>query len=154
MNPTSPNLRKASPDDAASILALVQELAVFEKAPEAVKTTVQDYRAGLETGLFQCLVLEIEGKVIGMALYFPYFSTWGGKTMYLEDFIVTESHRGQGFGRMLFEAFLEQAKAQKAVKAKWQVLDWNEPARRFYLRYGATLIPGWENGVLEFSDHS
>ena len=74
--------------------------------------------------------------------------------MYLEDFIVTESFRGHGYGRLLFEAFLEQAQNQKAVKVKWQVLDWNEPARRFYLRYGATLIPGWENGIIEFPPHS
>ncbi|MBK8955288.1 MAG: GNAT family N-acetyltransferase [Saprospiraceae bacterium] len=145
------NIRKAVPSDAEAMLELVKELALFEKAPEAVKTQVSDYSDGLSSGLFQALVLEIDGRgVVGMALFFPYFSTWGGKTLYLEDFIVQEALRGNGYGRMLFEAFLEEAKQQGAKKVKWQVLDWNEPARQFYKKYGAALIPGWENGVIEF----
>lgn len=144
-------LRKAGPEDAPAILELVRELAIFEKAPEAVKTTESDYREGLNTGLFDVILTEHDQYgVVGMVLFFPYFSTWGGKTLYLEDFIVREPYRRLGIGRLLFEAFLDEARSQNAKKVKWQVLDWNEPAKAFYRKYQAELISGWENGTIEF----
>lgn len=147
------NLRFATPDDAAAVLALVRELAEYEKAPQEVKTQPEDYRNGLASGLFRALVLDspTEG-IVGMALFFPYFSTWGGKTMYLEDFIVRESQRGKGYGKILFEAFMDLAKSEGAVKLKWQVLDWNEPAKNFYRKYPTRFISGWENGVINFEE--
>ncbi|MBK9107663.1 MAG: GNAT family N-acetyltransferase [Saprospiraceae bacterium] len=146
-------LRLAVPEDAPKLLELVMELAVYEKAPEEVRTGPEEYRNGLQSGLFQAIVVELPNTgIVGMALFFPYFSTWGGKTLYLEDFIVREPFRRFGFGKLLFDAFLETAIAQSARKVKWQVLDWNEPAKSFYKKYGAKMIAGWENGVIQLDD--
>lgn len=151
MTNTKPILRKATELDAEKLLSLVQELAVYEKCPDQVKTKAEDYVNGLRSGLFSALILEQpKGELLGMALYFPYFSTWGGKTLYLEDFIIREKFRGLGYGKLVFDAVLQEAKNMGAVKVKWQVLDWNEPARRFYKSYGASLISGWDSGVIEF----
>lgn len=146
------NLRIANPSDSSDILNLVKELAVFEKAEQEVKTKIVDYEEGMESNLFQVILAEhsLDG-VVGMALFFPYFSTWGGKTMYLEDFIVKESWRRFGIGSLLFERFLEESKKQGAKKVKWQVLDWNESAKAFYKKYQAHFIAGWENGIIEFT---
>lgn len=72
--------------------------------------------------------------------------------MYLEDFIVKESFRGLGLGRLLFDAYIEESKIQGARKLKWQVLDWNESAKKFYKSYSAKFIAGWENGTIEFDN--
>lgn len=153
MNTNSIQLRFAEPKDSQGILALVKELAIFEKAENAVKTKPEDYEQGIKTGLFHTLLAmhPTEG-IIGMALYFPYFSTWGGQTMYLEDFIVKESFRRSGVGTLLFEAFIQDARKRGARKLKWQVLDWNETAKSFYKKYDAQFITGWETGVIEFEE--
>ena len=144
-------LRKATVKDAQAILELVKELAIYEKAAHEVKTEVTDYHNGLESGLFQVLLAEHPAYgILGMCLFFPYFSTWGGKTMYLEDFIVKESYRSMGLGRLLFEAYIKEAKVQGARKLKWQVLDWNESAKKFYRLYETRFSSGWENGTIEF----
>ncbi|MFZ1254846.1 MAG: GNAT family N-acetyltransferase [Saprospiraceae bacterium] len=144
-------LRKAKPLDSKSILDLVKELALFEKAPDQVKTTESEYSDGLHSSLFQVILAEHPTLgILGMALYFPYFSTWGGKTMYLEDFIIKEEYRRYGLGSLLFEAFIQDAKNQGARKLKWQVLDWNHTAKSFYIKFNAQIISGWENGVIEF----
>ncbi len=152
MNAQKVTLRMAKAQDSVAILDLVKQLAIFEKAEEAVKTEPRDYMDGLNSGLFQVILAEtLEEGIVGMALFFPYFSTWGGKTMYLEDFIVNEKFRRSGIGSLLFEAFLSEAKKQGARKVKWQVLDWNESAKSFYKKYQASFIPGWENGIIEFN---
>jgi GNAT superfamily N-acetyltransferase len=145
-------MRKAGIEDSAAILELVRQLAIFEKAADAVKTGPGDYSDGISSGLFQVILAEHQEEgIIGMALFFPYFSTWGGKTMYLEDFIVNEKFRRNGIGTLLFDAFLEESRKQGARKVKWQVLDWNESAKAFYRKYKAEFIPGWENGIIEFN---
>lgn len=151
MNTESIALRFANPEDSASILSLVKELAVFEKAEEEVKTKISDYEDGIRSNLFQVIVAtHPEEGILGMALFFPYFSTWGGKTMYLEDFIVREKYRRFKIGTLLFDRFLMEAKNQGAKKVKWQVLDWNETAKSFYRKYPTRFITGWENGTIEF----
>jgi len=151
MNLESIKLCFAKPDDSAAILDMVKELAIFEKAEEEVKTKISDYQEGMTSNLFQViLAVHPEDGVLGMALFFPYFSTWGGKTMYLEDFIVKEKYRRFGIGTLLFEEFLHEAQNQGAKKVKWQVLDWNKSAKAFYKKYKTKFIPGWENGVIEF----
>ena len=151
MNIESINLRFATPDDSTAILDLVRELAIFEKAEEEIKTKISDYQEGINSNLFQVIIAEHSQEgILGMALFFPYFSTWGGKTMYLEDFIVKEKYRRFGIGSLLFERFLKEAQSQRAKKVKWQVLDWNESAKSFYKKYKAYFIPGWENGIIEF----
>lgn len=153
MNLDKVQIRLAIPDDAPRLLELVMELALYEKAPDEVRTKPEDYRSGLESGLFKALVAESSDLgILGMALFFPYFSTWGGKTLYLEDFIVSKSFRGHGLGKKLFEALLETARLESARKMKWQVLDWNESAKTFYKSYGAKMITGWETGVIQLDD--
>ena len=83
-----------------------------------------------------------------MALYFPAFSTWRGRMLYLEDFVVKESERGLGIGAQLFDAFIEEAKRQNVVLVKWQVLRWNEPAIHFYKKYDVVFDDEWVDGKI------
>ena len=80
------------------------------------------------------------------------FSTWKGRMMYLEDFVVNPEYRGQGIGQQLFDSFIAEAKAQDCNLVKWQVLDWNEPAVRFYERNKATIEKEWWNGKIVFPE--
>ncbi|MCC6815828.1 MAG: GNAT family N-acetyltransferase [Saprospiraceae bacterium] len=148
------NIEFAGIEDSQSLFLLVNELALYEKAENEVFTDASDFRNGLETELFKVLIAKIEGQIVGMALYYPVFSTWNGKTMYLEDFIVKEVHRGKGIGKLLFDRWIEESIKEGAKMLKWQVLDWNKPAKKFYEKYSAKFIPGWENGVIYLYERS
>ncbi len=132
-----------------AVHALVCELAAYEKAPYEVATTPQEF---IEDGFgshpwFSCLVAELDnGTIIGFALFYTNYSTWKGKCLYLEDFIVTQAYRGKGAGKELFQAVVNEAKRRKVRRMDWQVLEWNEPAIRFYKKMGATLDAEWING--------
>ena len=123
-------IRKATKNDMPSVLELIQELATFEKEPDAVVVTVDDLvRDGFsENPLFQCFVAEVDGEIIGMALYYYRYSTWKGKTIHLEDLIVKESKRGTGAGFALYKEIIKQGKAENVRRIEWKVLDWNTPA--------------------------
>ena len=138
-------IRIAEEEDLKEILKLVVELAIYEKKPKAVSATLADYVENFKKGLFECLVAESEGVIVGMMLYYMTFSTWKGKMLYLEDFVVTEQFRKKGVGQKLFISFMKVAKEKKAVLTKWQVLDWNEPAIGFYEKIGATMEKDWYN---------
>ncbi len=143
------HIRKATPEDLPAIHRLVRELAVYECAEHEFVASVEDYYKDFKAGIFQALVAEQpEAGVVGMALYHFAYSTWKGRMMYLEDFVVSEAFRGQGIGRLLFNAFLEEAWAQGCLLVKWQVLDWNKPALNFYQKYGAFIEKNWWNGKL------
>ncbi len=145
-------IRLATADDMPAVHALIQELAVYERAPEAVITTPETYIAdAFETQLpwFECHVAERDGHLLGIALCCRTYSTWKGRCYYLEDFVVKEQERGQGVGQQLFAAYVARARELKAERLAWQVLDWNTPAIRFYKRLGATLDPEWVNGRVE-----
>ncbi|HQX43585.1 MAG: GNAT family N-acetyltransferase [Saprospiraceae bacterium] len=146
-------LRKINKADSSSIFDLVMELAVFEKSASAVKTCPEDFESNYEKGIFDGFVAEVTGQgIVGMALFFSYFSTWNGFTIYLEDLYVKEDHRGKEIGKMLFEEVLNHAKAHDAKMVKWQVLDWNESAKNFYHKFGSIFIKGWENGVIYLNE--
>ena len=132
-------IRPATIDDVPAIHQLIVELAVYEKEPEAVETTAEQLEMdGFGSHpVFDALVAEVEGRVKGFALYYEGYSTWKGRTLYLEDFVVTESMRGKGLGKALFEAVVDVAKSRGVARMDWQVLDWNTPAIDFYKRYGA-----------------
>jgi GNAT superfamily N-acetyltransferase len=138
-------IRQATIFDSASILNLIQELADYEKEPESVKLNISDIeRHGFgENPLFRCLVAEFKNKVIGMALYYPRYSTWKGPTFHLEDLIVTESYKGQGFGTKLYSEFIKIAYELGVERIEWNVLDWNTPAIEFYEKSGASVIHEW-----------
>lgn len=139
-------IRKAKKEDTKSILELIQHLANFEKEPEAVVLTVKDIEQdGFgKQPLFQTLIAEVDNKVVGMALYYYRYSTWKGKTIHLEDLIVFENYRKQNIGRALYDKVLQQAYNEKVGRVEWNVLDWNTPARDFYINTGAKILKDWE----------
>jgi len=151
-------IRKASQNDMPSVLELIQELATFEKEPDAVVVTVEDLiRDGFsENPLFHCFVAEVDNEIIGMALYYYRFSTWKGKTIHLEDLIVKESKRGRGAGFALYKEIIKNGKAENVRRIEWNVLDWNTPAIDFYEKSGAKVLGDWrvvqmhEEGIKRF----
>ena len=138
-------IRKATKNDMPSVLELIQELATFEKEPDAVLVTVDNLiRDGFsENPLFQCFVAEVDGEIIGMALYYYRYSTWKGKTIHLEDLIVKENKRGTGAGFALYKEIIKQGKAENVRRIEWNVLDWNTPAIDFYEKSGAKVLGDW-----------
>lgn len=156
LNPNPPSngnkiqLRYATKIDCPRLMELVQELADFEKAPHEVSVTLQEFEeAGFGSSpVWKAIVAEYEGAVQGFSLYYTRFSTWKGCRLYLEDFLVTEKYRGLGIGKKLFDATLAEASKPPYNGMVWQVLDWNEPAIKFYRKYEASLDPEWINGAL------
>ena len=151
-------IRIATKNDMPSVLELIQELAVFEKEPEAVVVTSEDLvRDGFsENPLFECFVAEENNEIIGMALYYYRFSTWKGKTIHLEDLIVKEDKRGTGAGFALYTEIIKKGKAENVRRIEWNVLDWNTPAIDFYKKSGANVLKDWcvvqmdEKGINQF----
>jgi ribosomal protein S18 acetylase RimI-like enzyme len=141
-------IRKAKKADIPAVYELVSELAVYEKAEKEFVAPLDLYYESFDNGLIHCVVAESDSKVIGMALYYLSFSTWKGRMMYLEDFVVKSEFRSHGVGQLLFEAFIEDAKKQKCTLVKWQVLDWNTPAIKFYERNKAIIEKEWWNGKI------
>jgi len=139
-------IRKATPNDMHAVHQLIIELAIFEKEPEAVATSPAELlRDGFsENHLFEALVAEVDGKILGMALYYPRYSTWKGKTLHLEDLIVSAVHRGKGVGMALYQAFLQEVMKQNVRRAEWVVLDWNQNAIDFYEKSGAVVLNDWK----------
>ena len=139
------NIRKGTIKDMPRVLELIQELAVFEKQPDAVVVTVADLeRDGFGSNpLFQILVAELDVEITGIALFYNRYSTWKGKTIHLEDLIVSEKYRGSGIGMKLYEAVMREAKNQNVRRVEWNVLDWNTPAISFYEKTGAVVFKDW-----------
>lgn len=144
------NIRVAKKQDCPRLLELVNELALFERAPEEVTVTLQEFEdAGFGTKpVWKAYVAEADGIIVAMALYYVRYSTWKGCRLFLEDLIVTEEYRGQGIGKSLFDRIIVEAKEQGFSGMVWQVLDWNEPALNFYKKYEAGIEPGWLNASL------
>lgn len=138
-------IRKATEKDMQAVLNLIQELATFEKEPDAVVITADDLvRDGFSAHpLFQCLVAEEENAIIGIALYYYRYSTWKGKTLHLEDLIVSENKRGTGAGFALYSEIIAQGKRDNVRRIEWNVLDWNTPAIDFYNKTGAKILEDW-----------
>lgn len=141
-------IRAGTAADLDSALDLVRELARYERAPEEVITSVEVYRRDLEAGWYELVVAEHNATIIGIALGHRAYSTWKGRIFYLDDLVVRENWRGKGIGLRLFEAFADLARQRGAGLLKWQVLDWNEPALRFYRRLDARIETEWLNGKL------
>ena len=140
-------IRKATKEDCARIMELVQELAVYEKAPNEVTVTLEHFtESGFgEQPVWWAFVVEVKGKIQGFALYYIRFSTWKGNRMYLEDLLVTEEMRGKGLGKILFDRLVEEAREKGFTGIAWQVLEWNEPAINFYKKYHALFDGEWLN---------
>lgn len=138
-------VRQGQPKDVQAILDLIIELAIFEKEPNAVEITLEDLlKDGFsENPKFQLFVAEQENTIIGMALFYERYSTWKGKTIHLEDLIVTHQKRNLGVGKGLYTAVLKYAFDHNFNRVAWEVLDWNTNAIEFYKSTGATYLSGW-----------
>ncbi len=140
-------IRESQEKDCPAMMELIHELALYEKLPEEVTVTLEEFvDAGFgEKPVWKAFVAENQDQIIGFALYYIRYSTWKGRRLYLEDFIVTEAYRGKGVGKLLFERVIKEAKDKNFTGMVWQVLDWNEPAIRFYKKYNAYIESGWLN---------
>ncbi len=145
-------IRDAVREDVPAMFELIKELALYEKAPEQVTNTVEQmYVDGFGANpIYGTIVSEVDGEIVGMALYYYRYSTWKGKRLYLEDLIVSETMRGRGLGEKLLEATIEKARQTSCTGLMWQVLDWNEPAINFYKKFGARFDEEWVNVHIDF----
>lgn len=142
-----------------AVLDLIKELATFEKEPNAVVVTVDELvKEGFgDTPLFNTFVAEVDGEIIGTALFYYRFSTWKGKTIHLEDLIVKQEKRGTGAGSALYKEVIRFAKQDGVRRVEWVVLNWNTHAINFYERSGATILQDWltvqmdEEGITKFT---
>jgi len=139
-------IRFAGPDDAATLHRFIVALAVYEREPDAVEVTPAILAAQMESARppFECLLAERDGRAVGFALFFQSYSTWRGRTgLYLEDLFVDEAERHTGVGRALLVELARLAVARECGRLEWAVLDWNEPAIRFYRSLGALAQDEW-----------
>lgn len=139
-------IRNARPEDMPAVLQLVKELALFEKEPEAVEVTVADLvRDGFgEKKRFHSFVAEADETIVGLALVYERYSTWKGPVIHLEDLIVNEKARGHGVGKALLTAVVKYGRDLGVKRISWEVLDWNEPAIKFYETNGAKVMRDWD----------
>lgn len=145
-------IRNAVREDCPRMMDLIHELAVYEKEPDAVVVSMQEFEeCGFgEQPIWWAIVAEVDGEVVGMALYYIRYSTWKGRRMYLEDLIVTEAYRNKGIGKELLDKLISIAQEKKYSGILWQVLDWNEPAINFYKKYHADFDAEWINVSVNF----
>ena len=144
-NKSQVKIRTGKKKDIPQILSLVKELAAYERAPKEVTNTINSMEQdGFEKNpVFDSLVAEVDKKIVGIAIYYTAYSTWKGKYIYLDDIIVTEKHRRNGIGKMLFDAVIKSAKEKGAKQIRWHVLNWNTPAINFYKKYNISFDNEW-----------
>lgn len=145
-------IRLATKKDMAGVLHLIKQLAIFEKAPNAVEITVEDL---IEDGFgalpkFTCFVAESSNTVLGIALVYMRYSTWKGEVLHLEDLIVSESMRGAGLGTALLDEVVKYGHGLGVKRISWEVIDWNENAITFYEKKGANVMRDWD--VVQLND--
>ncbi|MDR1054855.1 MAG: GNAT family N-acetyltransferase [Prevotellaceae bacterium] len=145
-------IRKARREDCPQILALIKQLAVYEREPDAVIVSPAHFEeSGFgENPVWWAFVAEEKGIILGFALYYIRYSTWKGQRIYLEDICVDQKMRGKGIGKILFESLLEEAEQGEYSGLVWQVLDWNEPAINFYKKYNTSFDDAWLNCSIDF----
>jgi GNAT superfamily N-acetyltransferase len=145
-------IRKGVKSDLPAVLDLIKELADFERALNEVTVSLEDLE---QDGFgnhpyYWFIVAEKEGEIIGLSFYFIRYSTWKGRFLFLEDFVVKESFRNKGVGALLFEETIRIAKELDVKGMTWQVLDWNKNAIRFYEKYNSNISTEWYNGKLTY----
>ena len=139
-------IRPATQADLPAIMRLIHDLAVYEKAPDAVETNESEIGAALfaaEPKVF-CSVADENGEVIGIAIWFLNFSTWQGKHgIYLEDLYIKPEYRGNGHGLAMLKYLASLCNERGYGRFQWWVLDWNTPAIEFYKSQGAIAMDEW-----------
>lgn len=145
------NIRRGVEFDIPDVLALIRELAEYEKAPDDVEVTEEQL---IEDGFgptpyFELLVACVGQEIVGLSLFYYRYSTWKGKGLYLEDLIVTKSYRGRGIGKKLLVETANLAVKNRCTGMYWQVLDWNTPAIDFYESLGSKFDGEWINCKLD-----
>ena len=138
-------IRPAIAADISSILQLIRGLAEYERAAGEVAITEADLlRDGFgERPLYECLIAEADSTPVGLALFFPIYSTWKGPSIHLEDLFVLPSARGLGIGKALLKRVAAIAGERGCARLQWDVLDWNQPAIDFYQSLGAVFMTEW-----------
>lgn len=144
-------LRRAVREDCPTLLAMVRELAEFERAPHEVTVTLEHFT---ESGfgpqpVWWAFVAEENGTIQGFALYYIRFSTWKGQRLYLEDIYIRPEKRGQGIGTQLFDALVQEMRERHLHGMVWQALEWNTAALNFYRKYNARFDTEWVNCSIE-----
>lgn len=147
-------VREGKKTDLEAVLGLVKELADYEKALDQVENTVDRMeKDGFgDHPYFGFFVAEKDGEVVGTAIYYYRYSTWKGKRLYLEDIVVTQSLRGKGYGKQLFDAVIKKGKDTGCTGMMWQVLDWNTPAIEFYKQYNTAFDDEWINCSIDLTE--
>ncbi|MDF1517018.1 MAG: GNAT family N-acetyltransferase [Lutibacter sp.] len=140
------SIREGNIEDMPSVLNLIKELAHFEKEADAVVITVADLeKDGFGNyPLFKTFVAEVDKEIVGMALFYPRYSTWKGPTIHLEDLIVKKNKRGLNIGSALYKKVIEYGHNLGVKRMEWVVLDWNTPAIEFYKKTGAHILDDWK----------
>jgi len=143
-------IREGIKEDLPAVLRLIKELANYEKSLDEVTITLEDLeKDGFEgSPCYWFLVAEKDNEIVGLSFYWIRYSTWKGKFLFLEDFVIKEEYKRQGIGSKLFEETIKICKDQKLNGMTWQVLDWNTPAIDFYKKYDAEISTDWLNGKL------
>ncbi len=138
-------VRKAVIEDVPQIRKLVEGLALYEKAPEEVTVSLEEFtQDGFgENPVYQCRVAVAENTIIGFSLFYIAYSTWKGKIVYLDDLFVEEAYRKSGTGKQLIDEVIFYAKEINANQVRWAVLEWNEPAISFYKKLQVEFDAAW-----------
>ena len=140
------SIREAQPGDVADILRLIKDLAIYEKAPDEVVATEEQLKAALFSSQPHVFahVLEVDNRIIGMAMWFLNYSTWQGiHGIYLEDLYVEPEYRGRGYGLALLKHLAKICVERGYGRFQWWVLDWNESAIEVYRAMGAKAMDEW-----------
>ena len=143
-------IREGLKTDLPSVLHLIKELADYENAKDQVSITLEELENdGFgEHPWYWFLVAEKDDEIIGLSFYWIRYSTWKGKFLFLEDFVIKKAYRNQGIGSKLFEETIKICQKLNLNGMIWQVLDWNTPAIDFYKKYNADISKDWLNGKL------
>ncbi len=138
-------LREATANDMPQVRKLVEGLALFEKAPEEVTVSLNEFiNDGFgDNPFYKCTVAESNNKIIGFCLYYVAYSTWKGRIVYLDDLFVNEEYRKHGIGKKLIDSVIYYAKEIQANQVRWSVLEWNENAINFYKKLGVAFDAEW-----------
>lgn len=138
-------IRETSEDDCGLILSFIKEIAEYEKLLEEVVATEETLKESIfNNNRAEVVIVELDGKAVGYALYFYNFSTFNGKSgLYLEDLFIKKEFRGRGIGKEVFKFLGKKAKEEGCKRMEWSCLDWNEPSIKFYKSLGAVAMDEW-----------